>query len=181
MLRGAEASVSAKMKMNPITSSVLGGFSLLLTFYLSGCAASLDHRPLTGLPAVAEGKIYNDDWGKSHEQSVSDRFNSILTRKFPIGSSEDALVQTLVQEGFQYARPAQPGCIPEDKAWKMPIGQVFVPCPHWDPKHHLRYSWAPHELPPTFWAFCSQTIGVTWDAKDGKLTQITGYFGGDCV
>src|ERR1700729_3335948 len=134
MLHSAEAGVGAKMKMNPITSSVLGGFSLLLTFYLSGCAASLGHQPLTGLPAVAEGKIYNDDWGKPHEQSVSDRFTSILTRKFPIGSSEDALVQTLVQEGFQYAPPARPGCVPEEKAWRMPVGQVFVPCPHWDPK-----------------------------------------------
>lgn len=157
----------------------IGASAFLALFFLTGCANGLEHKPLSGLPAVAERQIFNDDWGKVHENAVSDRFTSILRRRFPVGSLEAALIEELRQEGFQYAVPATPGCIPETQS--MPVGITYIRCPHWDPNHHLRYSWAPHELPATFWAFCSQTVGVLWDAKDGKLTQIQGYFGGDCV
>ena len=59
--------------------------SLLFWLTFAEHAESADHKPLAGLPSVAEDQIFDDDWGKSHENAVSDRFTAILRRKFPVG------------------------------------------------------------------------------------------------
>jgi hypothetical protein len=154
-------------------------FSLLIaTAVLSSCAEVQSHEPLQGLPTIAEYQIFNEDWNHDHWNAASDRFSNVLRQQYPLGSPEAGLVQALLQQGFKYPPPAKPGCVDPKKI--MPLGVAYVPCPTYDPKYLLKYTWSPHELPVNMQLFCSQTVGVIWTATDGKLTSLKGFYGGEC-
>ena len=148
-------------------------FSVLI-FAVAASIAAPARVPLRGLPAVAEDQLFTDDRG--HWTEASQRFTAVLQRKFPSGFSESKLTQILLDQGFKYLPPPKPGCVRKEDISKMPVGQTFVPCPLYDVHRTLAFEWSPDDLPVMARLVCGQHLSISWQAKSGKLTTISGHF-----
>lgn len=98
--------------------------------------------------------------------------NATLHRRFPLGTTQRALVSALNAEGFQPRPASLAQCGP------APPGKQSTPCPAWDPnwnpRNNLEYDWG--KLP------CGSSISVKWsvDAR-GVITHLEGSYDYDCL
>ena len=147
---------------------------------LTGCAPR---------PAIVNGIITDKDW--YHWDGATRKFSARLQQKFQPGSDETTMIRALQEQGFQYPPAAKPGCIPPKDIASMRVGgPSWVPCPPYDPKHHL--TWGRPTMGKTSemvgavtprpggLSFCREGLDVDWTTKDGKITSIKGDYGGYC-
>ena len=143
-----------------------------------GSDSFLKHVPLKGAPNITVGALFDDDWARF--AAASDRFTTQLQQRFPPGSSEQQMTQTLLAQGFKHPPMPKPGCIKKEDVSKMPVGKAFVPCPLYDPNHALVFEWHPQQLPVQLQAYCIQSVFVSWQPQDGKVMAVRGYYDGYC-
>ena len=128
------------------------------------------HHP----PVIAQGVITDKDW--LHWEDGSRKINTLVNRKFPVGSSTKKMETALRDQEFEYPSSPPARCINDDE--HPPEHALIARCPawdrSWDPHHELRYSWGG--------APCDQTISVRW-SSDGsaRISHIEGFYGGGCL
>lgn len=126
-----------------------------------------------GPPPIA-GDIRCADWRTC--APADRRFNAVLLRRFPIGSSAQGLESALLAEGFHHLEPSFANCMPHGT--KPGVGVPFIECPtwdeNWDPRNDLSYRWG--KIP------CGSAVIVRWSAdRSGRLTHIEGGFDYVCL
>src|SRR5471030_1531511 len=57
----------------------LAVFGVTTSVVIAG-AATLQHKPLDGLPSIAGGQVFDDDWNPDHRNAASERFSAVLQR-----------------------------------------------------------------------------------------------------
>jgi hypothetical protein len=126
-----------------------------------------------GPPPIA-GDADCHDWRNC--EKASRQFDATVARRFPLGTPQQVLETTLLQQHFE-RDPHQPKtCTP--RGARSPIGVLTIECPewdpHWDPKNALVYRWG--RFP------CGSTVGVIWSAdRKGRIVHREGYFEYACL
>jgi hypothetical protein len=128
----------------------------------------------SGPPPLAKGVITGEDW--PHFAAASKKLTVFLQTKFPVGSSEDVLKSTLLDQGFRPPDPVPSNCIPRGQ--QQLIGAVFYQCPtpeqNEQSKRTLVYKWGG--------GVCMQSISVEWSSDEhGALTRVEGGYYGACL
>lgn len=138
-------------------------------------AALLGYILDPGPPQIAEA-LQCSDWPRCEQANA--KFNVILKRRFPIGSSVRAMEAALMQQGFR--RPslstAVTRCQPSYQTAEL--NKLYVECPswdqHWDPKNYLSYHWG--HLP------CGNSLDVRWSTDTGgKISHLEGSYFYACL
>ncbi len=136
------------MRLSPWTAPFAASGVLLAAFAL-GILIGPDRRP----PQIVEGQIKEQDW--LNGEAASRKFVAILSRQFPLGSSEAILKSRLIQQGFHRIHPG-----PETKL-------------RWNQRQILRYDWG--SFP------CGQHLTAQWQTNNhGQLSYIVGFYGHGC-
>ncbi len=136
---------------------------------LLGVALQSDPGP----PAIAAG-IDCHDWRDCEE--TSRRFDAIVARRFPLGTAQSALEDTLLAQNFRRDPNMPKTCTL--RGVQRPIGVLTIECPDWDPgwdpRNELVYHWG--RFP------CGSTVGVRWSAdRTGRIVHTVGYFYYGCL
>lgn len=94
------------------------------------------------------------------------RFNARLQERFPPGTDEKTLRQTLVDQGF-HSQDTIPLCV-DHGGRHVPTDAGVINCPSYDPRY-LRFYWG---------AFpCSNQLVVTWAAdRRGRVEETVGNY-----
>lgn len=127
-----------------------------------------------GPPPIAQGVITQEDW--PNFEAASAKLTRVLQSKFPIGSKDDVLRSTLMEQQFRPMEPPPPDCIPPDQ--QAPAGVVFYLCltPEQEEKRKrtLVYKWGG--------GVCVSTISVVWSSDEtNALTHVEGSYYGTCL
>src|SRR6266853_336585 len=122
----------------------LFGSKTALFFCLAVSTIALARSVVHPGPPPILGGIRCDSWQQwSDCEEPNRQFTALLQRRFPIGTTELLVKETLQREEFgQYEKsPAtclQPGQVPR-------VGELSIGCPPWDPNwnpsNHLEYWW----------------------------------------
>ncbi|WP_119270610.1 hypothetical protein [Taklimakanibacter deserti] len=104
-------------------------------------------------PAIAEDQFAGASWPSRTEASA--KLTTLLQRKFPVGTSEDALRATLSSQGFKPLSPPPADCLPAGQP--APIGRAVTTCPTHDQSKILEYRWG---------VVCGETITIRWWTDD---------------
>lgn len=95
-----------------------------------------------------------------------------LQRKFPAGTSEQAVKTALLGQGFAPPKPPPQPCLPAGQP--RSVGQAFYSCPARDAAKTLEYRWS--NFP------CGETITVSWTtANEGAIDRVEGHYSRGCL
>ncbi|HJW41028.1 MAG TPA: hypothetical protein VJ476_07345 [Rhizomicrobium sp.] len=114
-------------------------------------------------PLIARDIVDGEKWGDGPRTDKN--FTAILTRKFPVGSPLQAMVDELTDKGFHPIAPPAANCVAQGKP--VPTGAVYTICPTSDDwKRTLRYEWG---------TVCGNAAEVVWQTDTlGRIARISG-------
>jgi hypothetical protein len=110
-------------------------------------------------PRIGKGWLSDEDW--RNPEAGSEKFSTVLSRDFPIGSRSDLLRRSLMDQGFVRSGRHLGYCDASR-------------CEYADTTNELEYQWGGFP--------CSETLRASWlsDAR-GRITQLAGHYFGSCM
>ena len=107
-------------------------------------------------PAIAADQLIGATF--QNQDETSRKLNLLFQQKFPQGTSEAELKETLSAQGFKPIPPPRPDCLPPGQS--APVGRTFSTCPTGDLSRELEYEWGN--------GVCRETITVSWSVDGGQ-------------
>ena len=125
-------------------------------------------------PPIAKD-IHCFDWHGCTEDHT--KFDEVVQRRFPVGSSQTELERDLVSQGFKRDDRVPAKCLKKREAAE--IGTAVINCPDWDQNWNSSNRLVHHSM---VLPLCGREFAVRWSSdKAGKLTHVEGYYDVTCL